>query len=137
MKSAITYFISFMVVATLAQAQDITKENMQWEVTQLKDLHSGESMEYQCTFNTYGAKRITWVQKGNYIIEFEVKRVSGKWKDIDALGTVVYNVSADGDEGTITFEKDRSGTTISMDLSQEANARLQHLFKVSNRKLIQ
>jgi hypothetical protein len=62
----------------------------------------------------------------------EITGTSGAWGDLNADGKVVFNVAADGETGSITFEKDATGIFITLDLSQSGQARLRQRYMVSN-----
>ena len=114
-----------------SKAQNILTTPLTWSVTQLTDLNTNATQSYQCTFQTNGTQTIQWVQK-KLTTGLEITSTSGTWSDVSAYGKMVFNITADGETGSITFEKDETGTSITIDLSQSGQTRLRQRYMVTN-----
>ncbi|MBI1767621.1 MAG: hypothetical protein HYR67_04530 [Bacteroidetes bacterium] len=114
-----------------SQAQNILTTPLSWSVTQLNDLNTNATMAYQCTFKTYGTQSMQWVQK-KATTTLEVTSTSGTWTNVNANGKMVFKISAEGETGSLTFEKSAVGTYITIDLSQSGQTRLRQSYTVGS-----
>lgn len=112
------------------KAQNVLVTPLTWTVSQLTDLNNNKTMAYQCTFQTNGTQSIQWVQK-KMTSQLEVTRISGTWPEVNTDGIVVFDISVEGETGTLTFAKDSEGTSITIDLSQSGQTRLRHRYMVT------
>lgn len=121
--------IAFALVHTYAQ--DIATNPLTWKVSNLTDLVSNQSAPYSCSFATQGSEPIKWAQRqGRFITTFTVSGVTGSWPDVSKNGKVVLSIAADGQIGSLTFEKSDSGTWITLQLSQPGQGEIKNRFTV-------
>lgn len=131
MKKILILAISLMTFALL-QAQDVRTTKLTWTVTGLSDLNTNKNSVYNCVFETNGAQPIVWKQKNStYLQALVVTQLTGNWADVQTNGQVGYDISIDGQTGTLTFMRDASGVFITIDLSQPTGNRLRHKYSVS------
>jgi len=129
---ALNFFL-FLLLASTAFGQDVRSTGLRWTVSGLNDLRSAKSDLYSCVFETNGTRSISWKQKnGLYITTLNITSVEGTWSDFKANGSIIYNITVEGQSGSLTFEKDDSGMKITIDLSQPSGTRLRHRYSVVN-----
>lgn len=125
-----------IVVAALISiqgySQDIKSTSITWTVNQLNDLSTGKIATYWCLFKTSSGQSIVWEQAKGYTINFDVVSTTGSWTNVSTSGKVTYNVTSDGDDGTIIFEKDQTGVYITLDWAQGSGDRLRRKYTVAN-----
>ena len=131
MRTLLNLILCFSIAAGSMQAQDIATTSLTWKVNQLKDLNTTASMPYMCSFNTGGGNQIEWLQKNNFNTTLTVTGTTGTWANVSATGEKVYSISIDGEPGKLTFEKDATGTYITLDLSQGGGKHLKHRYTVA------
>ena len=113
------------------QAQDIRTTKLVWTVTALSDINTNKNSAYTCVFETNGQQAIAWKQKnGAYNTSFAVTQLTGTWANVQADGQVVYDITLDGETGTLTFARNATGIFITLDLSQAGGSRLKHRYTV-------
>jgi hypothetical protein len=117
--------IGILICPLVLMAQDVKTTNLSWSVSGLSDLRTSKSESYTCVFETQGTRDIVWKQRrGSYSTTLNVSSVEGTWLDIKSIGQVVYQVSVDGQSGTLTFERSDAGLFVTLDLSQPIGERL-------------
>ncbi|GEM_PF-6407227 len=80
-KSLVLFLTLFQ--ATLLFAQNITKENIQWNASGFKDLDANEDVSKSCQFITYGTSKVKWIQdNGNSVLEWKVTSTKGNWTNV-------------------------------------------------------
>ena len=124
-------FISILLclLADGLQAQDMNSSKLSWVVTQLNDEKTQMATSYNCVFETDGKQNIFWKQgSGSYTVTMIVTRVNGSWPDIKAIGKVEYEISMEGETGTLTFERLTAGVFITLDLG---GSNFHHKYSVS------
>ncbi len=115
--------------------QNISTTPLAWTVSQMRDLNSNKDQtNYSCTFLTNGTAAIQWVQKNDFTTTLAVSSISGTWTNVQQPGKAVFNITADSETGTITFERTATDTSISLDLSQGTGTRLRLKYIVSQVK---
>lgn len=113
MKLHYFFVLALLTAPQLGEAQNIRSARLIWSVSHLHDLNTPDTVTYQCTFETYGEGAIQWKQKGGaFVMTFQVTSVSGQWSDVAQPGQVTYGIMAEGEGGTLRFEKNASGTFI-------------------------
>jgi hypothetical protein len=135
MKKITTLAICLLAAVPLLPAQDVSTAPLVWSVNQLKDLNTQkEQGTYTCTFATHGTAPLQWVQQNNYITTFTVKKISGSWTNVQQPGRAVFEIAADTETGTLTFERTATGLTATLDLSQGTRPRLKMSYSVAQVK---
>ena len=121
--------ILLCLLARGLQAQDLNSLKLSWVVTQLNDVKTQKAASYNCVFETNGKQNIFWKQGGgNYTVTMLVTNVSGFWPDVKTVGKVEYEISIDGERGTLTFERATSGVFITLD---SPGSGIHHTYSVS------
>lgn len=115
---------------TTAFAQDAASALITWNVSHLKDLNTGKEVVYQCTFTTQGTNAIRWLQKNDYLTLLDVQSVSGNWPNVQSIGKIVFNVNADTESGTITFERTATEFTATFDISRGQASRMKMKYSI-------
>ncbi len=121
----------FLIFSQVVSGQNIASTPLVWQVTKLEDFNANSSMDYQCTFVTDGTTGIEWNQKGNYSTDLGVVSITGTWVDVVVDGKVTYQITMEGDSGTMIFEKTPEGTYITLDVSPGNPAHIKYRFTVS------
>lgn len=127
MRTTLLLFCLFAAVA--AFGQNIATDTLTWQVIQLHDMNSNAIVNYQCQFKTNGSSTIQWVQD-DLTSDIAVTAQTGTWTNITNNGKVTYQITVEGNSGTLAFERTAEGVTISIDISQESGGRLKHIYKV-------
>ena len=127
----LSLFAAMFFFAMALYAQDVTSSNLSWSVTQLDNLSTAKSLTYACVFETHRTKDISWKQNGGYTMSFDIKKVDGSWPDVNTTGQLAYTISAEGETGTLTFERTPEGIFIKLNISQGSADRLRHRYSVS------
>ena len=127
------YLIAIAALISIqGYSQDIKSSSITWTVNQLNDLSTGKSISYWCLFKTSSGQSIVWEQNKGYTINFDVVSTTGSWTNVSTTGKLTYNVTSDGDDGTIIFEKDQTGVYITLDWAQGSGDRLRRKYTVTN-----
>jgi hypothetical protein len=126
----ICLMIFFLLLTGVVRSQDISLTSLVWQVNRLEDFNANSTMDYQCTFVTEGTTGIEWNQKGNYNTNLEVVSITGTWLNVEAVGKVTYEITMEGDPGTMIFEKTTGGTYITLEVSQGNSAQMKYRFTV-------
>jgi hypothetical protein len=122
-----------MAIVSFAQAQNVTTDELTWHVSRLKNLATGEEAEHSFKFVTHGSGSILWIQKnGAYTSELTVSSMSGEWQNVALTGQIFFNVTVDGQTGTLKFERSSNGIFCTIDLSQPNGGRLKHRYTVQS-----
>ena len=125
--------ILFVLSFSLARSQDVTTAKLAWSVIQLTDLNANVVESYKCVFKTNGDKAIMWLQNNEtFQTEFKIEAMRGTWADVNKDGSIVYSISTDGLEGSLTFKHLGNSITITLDLEQESGNNLRHKYTVSS-----
>ncbi len=116
----IVVIISLCTASLISKGQDMATSDLVWTVNKSHDLTAKEDYDYQCTFRTNGIHPIIWSQNHDELmLTLEIGNVSGSWTDVSKDGSVTYQITVSGLQGSLTFE--RVGTTISIQLNLDAN----------------
>lgn len=103
----------------LAAGQSIVNSTIVWEADQTTDLGTGTSTTISCQFISTGSQSVEWIQKkGTVSTTYAVTSVTGSWADISSNGSVTYQVSRKGRDMKMVFEKDDTGTFVTMIFEQ-------------------
>ncbi|MCZ8070291.1 MAG: hypothetical protein O9311_08045 [Cytophagales bacterium] len=137
MKNLVTIFF-FLAFAGNVYAQDIRTAHLKWTVAGMHDVDNNTFVpSYTCTFETNGTGATYWKQKnGSYSTKYTVQNITGTWADVATDGIATFNVIADGESGTLKFEKNSNGTRITLDLSQPDGSRNVYTFTVTQTTLL-
>ena len=122
--------LSGLTMAKL-QGQDVRSAGLTWTVTTIKDLDTGDSKAFGCTFESNGIGNILWKQNaGGYVRTLVTQTVTGSFPNVTAIGQLTYNISEDGDTGTVIFERNSSGVFITLDISDGTGPRISNKYTV-------
>jgi hypothetical protein len=131
MKKILLAFAMYTSLVSL-NAQDIHNARLAWSVTTLSDLNTKKSSSYNCVFETNGQQEIKWKQNGGTDVTLiSVSKLTGAWANISTTGEVVFNISVEGETGTLTFTRNGSNTFIVLDLPISGANRIKHKYSVS------
>ncbi|MBL7872613.1 MAG: hypothetical protein JNM78_13435 [Cyclobacteriaceae bacterium] len=101
---------TLMLTTLILNAQNISKETIQWNATGFKDLDANEDVSNSCKFITVGAEKIKWVQdNGKVVVEWNVTSTKGSWTNVTTDGTFTYSFSDREAKGELTTAKTESG----------------------------
>jgi hypothetical protein len=109
------YVILFFLIATAAEAQNVSNETLRWDATGFRDLDSGVDFMNRCQFVTYGKERVKWIQDdGKEVVEWKISETIGTWEDVKVAGSYQY-IFKDGNlNGEITMKRISSGLLIKL-----------------------
>lgn len=132
MKATLFIIVFLSVLIQTGYGQDVRSTNLRWSVSGLNDLRNSKAVSYNCVFETRGTKTIVWKQRNEtYLTNLSVTSVEGAWGDFKTNGKIIYNITCEGQTGSLTFERDGSAINVTLDLSQSNGApRLSHRYTV-------
>jgi len=125
----IIFFLFSVCLFTSTMAQNMATDSITWNVVQLRDLTSNATVNYQCQFKTHATQPIYWIQD-DWVTPLTIQSVSGSWINVQVNGKITFQITTDGESGSLVFERTASGVTISIDLSQAGTSRLRHQYLV-------
>lgn len=130
--------IFFIALTQASFAQDIGTSHIRWAVVGMEDVDNNKQVPaYTCTFETNGSNAAYWRQKnGTYSTKFTVQRIDGTWANIANEGQATFSITADGQTGTLLFEKNSKGTFITLDLSQPDGSRNVYKFTATQTTIL-
>jgi hypothetical protein len=131
MKSLTVIFFAFLAHSSLAQ--NIGNARLRWSAAGMEDVSTGATVgSYTCTFETHGTRTAYWRQKnGSYATALTVKGMEGTWADVTAEGKATFHIVADGQTGTLVFEKGASGTFATLRLAQPSGSPKVYKFTIT------
>ncbi len=119
---------SLLLSSLIVSAQDIKTDRITWKVNQGNDTAAKKNFAYNCVFKTDSDGKILWLQKnGTFNIEYSILSVEGSWTDVNKSGKITYNLTEDGGDARLQFEKSGSGTAITLVILPEGT---KYVFKV-------
>lgn len=131
MKPIYTFFIlsSFLLCSSLLYSQ--SPDNRAWTVSAFDNTQTNEHVTYACSFETHSDK-IKWIQKGGArITEFQITSQTNSWSNIQETGEVTYQVTLDGNSGSIRFYRESGQLFIETNLQVEGKNTLPFKFMVN------
>jgi len=118
MKRQIVFSIFFLLSYSFIQAQNVSKETIQWNATGFKDLDTNETVTNSCQFVTYGAKKIKWIQdNGKFVVDWNITKSSGTWTNVSQPGLISFSFTDDKVKGELTIKKEGSGWLMNLTIS--------------------
>lgn len=131
----LSFFCAFLLIVICSQAQNASTTELAWSVQGMTDLSGGDTTQvasYSCTFETNGTGNGYWRQKnGTFSTKIVVDELIGTWTDVSSPGKLTFQVRMDGQTGTLVFEKEASGTSILLNLSQTDGGTITYRFNVT------
>ncbi len=119
MKNALLVILS--VLTFTAGAQEITQANLSWNVAKIQNMTGGDFSEEQATLITYGRTKVELKSyDGTLRWTFDVVEAIGTWGNVNAQGSITYEVKGDSGNGTLTFTKGASETKAQLLVVREA-----------------
>jgi len=95
-----------MVGTKLGAFGQIRQDTLTWKVGSLRDMNTDSVSAYSCDFQTFGDKRVLWIQQGGeYVVDLKVVSVEGDWEVLSSDGVASYTVKHDKLIGTLEFRK--------------------------------
>ena len=123
------YLFLFIIFHAIffANGQDISTSKLSWKITSLADRNANATSDYAAEFVTSGLETILWKQKsGAKITSLVIKKVDGAWLDVQKAGRTIFSVSANNQEGTLTFERSESKLHIVLKIPSDQPGQAQH-----------
>jgi hypothetical protein len=126
LKLILTAFLFFISIPTFSQTEAIT-----WQSKIIKNLRDSEETTYICSFRIYPNDKVQWIQGGGDLdTEFKLVSTDGKLPD-KGIGQVVYHITKEGYDGTITIQRTESKEIIlTLDLSTISSLSAYYQFSV-------
>lgn len=107
-------------------------DNRVWTVTAFDNIERNEHVAYSCSFETHNDK-IKWIQKGGArVTEFQIVSKTTSWSNIEDAGEVTYQISLDGNTGSIRFYRASGQLAIETNLQVGATNSLPFKFIVTS-----
>lgn len=87
--------LTLSVGSSFAQNINAASDTIRWNCSSLKDLKTNITIPHQCSFISYGAQRIKWVQSnGDFVTEWNILTVVGDWTNTNSSGSITFNISS-------------------------------------------
>lgn len=97
-------FLVLILASANAFSQNITTQNLSWQISRMDDITSGAFDERGGTIQSYGTDRAEWHDASGALKQtFTIKEVNGAWANIQNTGTILYEAVTDNKQATITF----------------------------------
>jgi len=121
MKMKSIFIIALLTLSLSVNAQDITQHTISWSVSKIQNMMEGEFSEEQATLITYGRTKVELKgYDGTIRWTLDVVEVIGNWGNVNAEGSITYEVKGDSVNGTLTFTKVLDETKAQLLLVKEA-----------------
>ncbi len=106
MKKTIFIGVVMLLLPTSLPAQNITNETLTWQISQVQDVNTGESLSSENeTLVSYGSQKVEWKNAVGIKHTYIVNKTSGTWSNTSQSGSMIYQVDGGDKSGTITFER--------------------------------
>lgn len=107
MNRKILLSILFALTGVALRAQNITTENLAWQVSYIDDVNTGERvLSENEKLITYGSERIKWHNAdGSIKYTYTINNVGGSWSNVSNNGSIVYQFKNGDQLGSVTFER--------------------------------
>lgn len=129
MKKLSLLFFLLPTIAVTICAQDMATTQLRWVITEAENLNNNDKFAYSCVFVS-SSTHIRWEQKNNTRVKtFTITSASGTWGNVALQGKRTLTIEEGSLQGTITFERTLSGTTITLIFSGTHGSR--HRFSVN------
>lgn len=130
MRNTITVQLLLLISLT-CHAQPPSAQSIQWNVSGLTDLKADTVQNYESSIITYQKEKIVWVQKKREDT-FVVNALQENWNDVNASGSIKYNVSIAGQTGTLAVVREGSLIEITLAMTNTAGKQLEYKFMVES-----
>jgi hypothetical protein len=105
--------ITLALLSTGLHAQNVTVATLAWSITKTQVINTGEMIESGEQLVSYGKNTVEWKDsKGEVKKSFAVGEVNGAWSNVQAPGSIFYDVQCGEKPGTITFQRTAGGILI-------------------------
>ena len=112
----ITSFFLLLFMFTSAQAQDITIQNIEWNVSRVFNSVAGEINDTPQLIIKEGSA-IQWKEQNGVIKNtYAIEGTIGAWTNISQPGSILFKVSSGSDDGNILISKSGDITSIRITL---------------------
>lgn len=132
MQNIITTVLASMILlaSPTLRAQQILSpkdDTVRWDYKKIENRVRSETVAQAGYFISYGGKTFLWVQDGvDRQYHFKTNSLQGDWRDSRKIGEMVYQVTCNGEEGTLKLI--RQGRNLFVELNfLHANKRTPHL----------
>jgi hypothetical protein len=95
------------------------------------NLHTSDQITFNASFNIHGADSIV-MQNGNYSTLFTISNRTGIWDDINATGSMDFEILFRGTAGTVKIERDATGLFLIVDLSSNSSTGIKQKFIIDS-----
>ena len=113
---------ALLTLSLSGHAQDITQQTISWSITKMQDMTGGEFSEEQATLITYGRTKVELKSyDGSFRWTLEVVEAIGVWNNVNNVGSITYEVRGENGNGTLTFQKEASGTKARLLMLKDAD----------------
>lgn len=120
MKKIITTFLLITILSSFIRAQGVSTSTIEWSSLSTSDPHSGHQTEENTKFITYEANHITWKDpNGSVRKNFQIIEAIGEWPNADQPGRIQYETTDGTFSGTISIQKNESGTKIFITMASD------------------
>jgi hypothetical protein len=95
------------------RAQNITTQTIRWQINQTQEVNAGKISEDPDQIVSYGTTKIEW-QNSQGIVKktFTISETNGSWTNVQNNGSILYEVSAGEQLGTVRIFRNSSELTI-------------------------
>ena len=116
MKKVVFLIISLLLSAGL-YAQNVATQNMRWHIGKTQEINAGRVSEEPDQIVSYGTTNIEW-QNANGLVKktFTISETNGSWTNVQANGSILYEVSEGERLGTVRIFRTASELTIRITL---------------------
>jgi hypothetical protein len=113
--------ILFVFAGVSLRAQNITTDNLQWQVSYIDDVNKGERIQSENEkLITYGSEQIEWLNAdGSIKYTYTINDIGGSWSNVSNNGSIVYQFKNGDQLGTITFERASNDITVRVLLGKD------------------
>jgi hypothetical protein len=116
MKKSILLSILFLSGIGL-YAQNITTQTIRWHINQTQEVNAGKISEDPDQIVSYGTTKIEWKNSQGIIKKtFTISETNGSWTNVQSIGSILYEVNAGEQLGTVRISRTSSELTIRITL---------------------
>ncbi|HEY9046879.1 MAG TPA: hypothetical protein VIN08_13340 [Ohtaekwangia sp.] len=115
----------------LLRGQSIATQNLAWQASSVTDVNTGDILSAGGDkIISHGSTSVEWKDnQGHVKYTYTVNTVNGTWSNVSNSGSIIYQVTAGGKSGTITFIRSGSEITIRILLLKEDGENIPDMYE--------
>lgn len=120
-----------LLISLTCHAQPPSSQSIKWNISGLTDLKADTVQNYESSIITNQKEKIVWVQEKREDT-FVVNAVQENWSDVNASGSINYDISIGGQTGTLAVVREGNLIEITLALTNMTGKQLEYKFRVES-----